>query len=435
VKKSTHWFALIAASMFVSTNCLADTHQFIGSPVEQTYSYSDGNGQPQQIVRSRYTIQEGTNSLNRFSMHRVRMQNGPYKGALFLMPGGNANFELYEIDKNFDGTPGNPNYLETFAAYFAKAGYDVYGYSPRTRGIPQGACTPLLGSLNCSPMADWGFDTIIRDAEFIRTQIALVHGSQKPVILGWSLGAMTTYAVLNQDPADYSGAVIWEGMIYSNNPQVKQNNAAFCSLYTLEESLGQYFEGTLDPALPVGTGAIAQAGISNLYAGGTVGAALLAITAIPNPTLKHTVLVQVTGLSQPTGYVPGYTLLAADALANNWIYADETILTNTLTQAFNVYESNAVDRDFECSLSGQTTRFSTHLGSFTGPVFAIRTEHGFGPYMDDNLNLLGTAAADRSEYYHAGFGHGDNFATTGHRDVLEIPILNWLTANQAKLFP
>ena len=61
---------------------------------------------------------------------------------------------------------------------------------------------------------------------------------------------------------------------------------------------------------------------------------------------------------------------------------------------------------------------------FTAPVYAIGSGHGFGAWMGDNLDLLGSA--DVTWSYQPDFAHGDGFATPDHRRLVEQPLAEWL---------
>jgi hypothetical protein len=62
------------------------------------------------------------------------------------------------------------DYNNSFVAFFARRNFVVVGYSPRVQGLTAGSCES--GAIDCSPMADWGLETIVDEAAFIRQQIA-----------------------------------------------------------------------------------------------------------------------------------------------------------------------------------------------------------------------------------------------------------------------
>src|SRR6202035_4439388 len=104
------------------------------------------------FVRTEYTVQAGSHSLDRFKMVRVTKeeQDGARGSILFLPPLG-STFAFYE-QRDANDAAGT-----SLAEYFAERGFDVYGYSPRFEGIPAGTCEARV--LDCSVMAGWDLES------------------------------------------------------------------------------------------------------------------------------------------------------------------------------------------------------------------------------------------------------------------------------------
>jgi predicted esterase len=353
------------------------------------------------LILTEQVIQEGPDPLERFTVHRLRREQGPSRGAILLLPGGGSNFALYST--NPDGR------LErSFAGVLASAGYDVWGYSPRTRGLAPGACD----TLDCGPMRHWGIDRVVADATYIRGRIRAVHRARKPVIGGWSLGAITALAVVNAHPGDYAGLLAWEGMLFSADPAIRSANATNCAADKARLVAGELGDEASYPiirqlydlavASPEALSAFPgfPAGFTNLQA-------FYALLTTPQPS--------------PPAYVPGYTLLAGDPFAGFRFSTVEGI--GSLIAQLNHYEPIALMRDYDCAIAGER-RFSRHLDRFTAPVFAVRAGHGFGPYMLDNLAALGST--DITDSFAADFAHGDFYAAADRQEILDRPILRWL---------
>jgi len=340
------------------------------------------------LTRTETVVQDGAASTDRFTMTRVRGA-GCSKGSILLLPGQQANFELYEVDTSGD-------YSQGLVGYLATRGYDVWGYSPRSKGTAYPACA----SDNCPFMSNWGLATIVSDAAYIRSQIVAATG-EKPVVGGWSLGAMSTIAVINSAPHDYSGALIWEGLLYSTDPNVLAADAAMCGAVQEELSAGVY---------------AADAGLF----------ALKSVLAYP-PAIADPILISAvtTPFQSPPASVPGYTYLAGTPDGTALAYSSLDQLTLALTTSFNDYEAVRVSVDVYCSQAGDRT-FTNQLGSVKKPLMVIRTGHGFGPFMDDNLNLIGTPSRKRTTVSHPEFAHGDNYAAVNHVAVLQEPVRQWL---------
>lgn len=353
------------------------------------------------LTVSEETIQVGNDPAARFTLHRMAKEDAARRGALLLMPGGASNFAFYTADE--DGKE-----LQSFAAYFALRGIEVWGYSPRTRGLAPGACS---GAVDCSGMRGWGMQAVVEDALYVRERMREVLGDEKPVVGGLSLGAMSTLALMNARPGDWAGALVWEGMIYSADPGVQAANQVVCDALEAQLAAGVLWDdgnyplirllyslATADPDGPTP--------LPGFPPGFTNRQVYLALLTTPQPA--------------PPAYVPGYTLAMGDL--DGFTYASEERLAMLILQ-LNHYEPMALIRDYTCALAGERT-FTANLGSFTAPVYAVGGGHGFGSWMGDNLALLGTA--DVTWNFVPEFGHGDHFASPDHRRLLEEPVFQWL---------
>lgn len=352
------------------------------------------------LVITEETVQAGQDPAARFTMHRMRKLNAASRGAMLLMPGGGSNFAFYANDE--DGKE-----LQSFAAYFATRNVDVWGYSPRTRGLAPGACS---GGVDCSGMRDWGMRAVVDDALYIRERIRQVRGAERPVIAGLSLGAMSTLAVMNAAPGDWAGAVIWEGMLYSADPVVLSANQVVCDELETRIAAGEIWDDVNYPLFRL-LDALATAdpdGPTPLpgFEGLTNRQVFLAVLTTPQPA--------------PPGYVPGYTLVVGDL--EGFTYSKEDRL-GVLIDQLNHYEPLALIRDYTCGLAGERT-FTDNLESFAAPVYAIGGGQSFGAWMGDNIDLLGSP--DVTWNYIPEFGHADHFASPHHRRLLEEPLFRWL---------
>ena len=176
------------------------------------------------LSRTATTIQSGANSLDRFTMTKVvkaGLPDEPIKGAVLLLPPLGSGFQNYEATENGD-------YNNSFVAFFARRNFVVYGYSPRQNGLVAGSCES--GAVDCSPMANWGMETIGNDVAYIRAQIGQQFPGLKVVVGGLSMGSIAALAALNTAPNDYAGAILIEGTIHDPDPAVRAVNANFCSV-------------------------------------------------------------------------------------------------------------------------------------------------------------------------------------------------------------
>jgi pimeloyl-ACP methyl ester carboxylesterase len=347
------------------------------------------------------TVQVGDDPIDRFTLHRMRKPRVESHGALLLMPGGGSNFAFYTADDKGDE-------LLSFAAFFALQGIDVWGYSPRTRGFALGACS---GEVDCSGMRDWGMQSVVEDGLYIRRRIGRVYGTEKPIVGGISLGAMSTLALLNAAPDAWAGAVIWEGMLYSGDPIVRNANQVVCDELEQRIAQGELWDDATYPGIRfLYDLAIADPEGATPVPGFPVGFTNRQVYLAALTTPQHA----------PPAYVPGYTLAVGDL--SGFTFAAEARLAMLILQ-LNAYDPLALVRDYTCALAGERT-FTRNLPKFTAPVYVIGSGHAFGAWMGDNIDLLGST--DITRVYNPAFGHGDLFATPDHRRMLERPLLEWL---------
>ncbi|HEV2846745.1 MAG TPA: hypothetical protein VG477_17960, partial [Thermoanaerobaculia bacterium] len=299
------------------------------------------------LVITEETVQAGADPAARFTLHRMTKPQAASRGALLIMPGGASNFAFYSTDE--DGKE-----LQSFAAYLALRGVDVWGYSPRTRGLAPGACS---GAVDCSGMRDWGMQPVVDDGLYIRERIRQVYGADRPVIAGLSLGAMSTLALMNAAPDDWAGAVVWEGMLYSANPVVLAANRVACDEVEARIAGGEIWD---DANYPV---------IRLLYALATADPdRLTPLPGFPPGFTNRQVFLALLATPQPAppGYVPGYTLVVGSL--EGFTYSSEARL-GILIEQLNHYEPLALIRDYTCALAGERI-FTGNLESFDEPVYA-----------------------------------------------------------------
>jgi len=379
---------------------------------------SIAHAQPYQIINTQSsvvagdlsktvtTIQEGNNSLDRFLMTAVSkpVPNQAFKGVIFLLPPLGSGFQAYETGENGD-------YNNSFAGFFARRNFVVVGYSPRVQGLAAGSCES--GAIDCSPMANWGLQTVVDDATFIRQQIAANYPGLKIVVGGLSMGSIASEAVLSAQPNDYVGAILIEGTLHDNDATVRAINANFCATFEGLLAAGVYYDGQSGPGIKL-LSQLAQVApnVPTVFPGFPPGitnhqAFVLALSAPP---------------VSPLSPRPGYFQVAGNFLEDRFFYANESMVHANLA-GFVDYTTTRSLRDLNCGLAGETT-FNNNLGSFTGPVIMFAAGHGFGSAMVDTAQLM--TSADVTINSRAEYGHVDYMFSTNHLQELEHPILSWL---------
>ena len=388
---------VIAALLICARTSYAETYQVVGT---QTSTVAG------DLTKTVKTVQVGTNPLNRFLISRVTKSAAgqAHRGTLLLLPPLGSGFQNYETVVGGD-------YSKSFAGFFARRGFDVWGYSQRVQGLTAGSCES--GAIDCSAMADWGMQTILDDVAFIRQQIEGAHPGEKPVVGGLSLGSIASIAAINQDPEAYAGAILLEGTLYTANPDSRAINAGFCSAFEGLLAAGVYYDGQQGPGFKL--------------------LSFLAETAPDQPTplpgfppgfTNHRAWVAAM-TAPPVGPVtprPGYQFLAGSVAEDRFFYADEALVHANIA-GFVDYMAIRTIRDVSCSLAGDRT-FSDNLENFDGPVLMIAGGRGFGPEMLETKELL--TNAEVTVEYKEDYGHVDHVFSTRHMQEVEHPILAWL---------
>jgi pimeloyl-ACP methyl ester carboxylesterase len=375
----------------------AQTYQIVGSETSTVAG---------DLTKTVTTVQVDSRPLDRFLVTRVAKQGVPaqaQKGTLLLLPPLGSGFQNYEVGDGGD-------YNKSFAGFFARRGFDVWGYSQRVQGLTSGQCES--GALDCSAMADWGVQTILDDVAFIRGQIELAHPGEKPVVAGLSLGSILSAAVINASPQGYAGAIMIEGTIYDTDPSVRAANAGFCAFFEGQLAGGVYYDGQNTPGFKL---------INHL-------AEVAPNEPSPIPGFEgltnHRAWVAVMSAPPvgPTTPRPGYYFLKGSVAEDRFTYADESLVHANI-DAFVDYVAVRTIRDLNCGLAGERT-FTNSLQNFTGPVLMFVGGHGFGTGMTDTAALMTNAEVTTN--YVEDYGHVDHVFSKRHLHEVEHPILAWL---------
>lgn len=357
------------------------------------------------LVRTELTVQAGPHPLDRFkAVHLAKQGGGPKRGAILFLPPLGTTFSFYEQRDPNDALG------SSIAEFFALRNFDVWGVSPRFEGIPAGTCE--AGLVDCSIMGTWNLASMVEDATFVRSQIA----GTKVVTGGASLGGMIALAVANAHPGDYDGILVWEGMLFTPDPEVVALNQVYCAADEAQLATGAVYDG-------VGTNVFQMVTkLSHQTPGG-----LTPIPLFPPNFTNHQVLVLLVSVPSPspvTMPVPNYILMNGSLPEDKLYFASEERLYEDVAGRFNAYSPLVLVRDINCSLAGVETGYVSNLGNFHGSVLAIGGGRGFGPYMDDQLAQIGST--DKTLLLTPQFGHIDHFMTEQHRWYVERPVLHWL---------
>jgi pimeloyl-ACP methyl ester carboxylesterase len=358
------------------------------------------------LLLTEATVQQGPQAINRFTVHRLRRPLVPHRGTVLLLPSLGNSFRMYLFHESGDVT-------RSFAATFARLGYDVWGYSSRVSGIAAGACG---STLDCSEALGWGLQTIVDDVTFIRAKIAAVSPGERPVIGGLSLGAISALAVVNQHPAQYAGLLAWEGSLVTDDPVIRAHNQVFCNQFTALLGAGVAVDDQSTPFLKLVT-QLAQVAPDAPFA--------IPVPGFPPGLTNHQAFVLLLATPNPIAPSPrpGFITAAGDVASDQLFFSDDTRLAANIA-VFDDVTSNRVMRDLHCSLAGTEAAYSSNLASFTAPTLVIKAGLGFGPVMDELPGKLGSTSVVVQGM--SQFAHVDHLGSPAHWVILEARIAEWL---------
>jgi len=353
-------------------------------------------------------VQDGNLPINRFRMHRLRRTNFNAHGAILLLPALGNNFNGYLWSEDGDIT-------KSFAAFFARAGYEVWGYSPRETGIAPGTCGV---SLDCSPALNWSIQTVIDDATYIRSRIKTIFPAKDPVIGGLSLGAITAIAVVNEYPKDYAGLLAWEGSPVTSDPAVIAHNTGFCNQYRALITGGVAVDDQNLPFIKT---------LATLARTAPNAPFVLPVPGFPPGLTNMQAFVLVLSAPNPIAPSPrpGFITAAGDFLSGQLFYSEKRRLIAAIG-TFNDATANRVGRDYYCSLAGLETSYTSKLSRFRAPTMIIKAGQGFGSIMDELPGRISSPSIIRIG--NNAFAHIDHMGSPLHAILLETPILFWLNS-------
>jgi len=377
------------------------------------------------VVHYSATVRTGPGVYDRIGIHRVvreRAPNRPIKSkqALFLLHGDLKNFEGMWLPGQF-----SPHLPDDFglAAFLAQHDVDVWGIDQAWNLIP-------AWETDFSYMQDWG---IQREASHLDLGVAVARVARrmtgngyKPILLlGYSSGAATGYALINQETQlppgrrQVNGFIAADMGVASDDPVWME---VFAAMAAATEEL--YDSGQYQDALIFRTVAIlardAPDDPSPFYPGFTNletvlffgGGAFLA------PALTH-YLAPI----MEDGFPVGFQFVSLD----QWI----DFLENTAA-----YQPLLFQLQWLWALAGYEVPFDDYLSEVTIPVFDIGGAGGFAPYTAHTVELLGSrditqlhVSVNPPGGQAVDYGHIDIFTAWNAPDLVWRPILDWVTAH------
>lgn len=379
------------------------------------------------IAHYSVTIRTGPGAYDRIGIHRVVQENRPYhpvrtKKAFFMLHGDLKRFETMFIPGLF-----SPTLADDFgiAVYLARNGVDVWGIDQAWNFVPR-------SETDFSFFADWGIQREVDHLE-IGLGVARVarlitgNGYDKMLLLGYSSGSATGYALLNQESQwpeckrQVRGFVSADMGAISTDPDWLAAWTIWLANYQGMYDAGQY----ADPYYVF-------ADVSELARTDPDGAS----PYIPGFTNWQCALFYGGGPIWGNIASHFHAPVMQDGLPVDLQFVTPEQFLDFLT-ATCAYEPILFERDYCLMLTGQPNPYNDHLGDITVPVFDIGGAGGVAPYTAATRSYLGsdditwlyvTVGAPEPAL---DYGHIDIFTAWNAPELAWQPILQWIEDHSA----
>ncbi len=366
-----------------------------------------------------------TTTGDQIRLHRVVREIKPWEpiktdDALVLCHGDLKDFEGMFMPGQF-----SPNLPDDFgfAVYLARNNVDVFGIDQAWNLVP-------AEQTDFSTFQDWGIEremlnlsTACMGARNIRYHTG--QGLDKILLLGYSSGAVTGYALLNaqtqwaETNQSVRGFIAADLGIKSDDPACIESFMGYYNYYKSLYDAGQYQDPLIfrDVALRARTDPDGESvyipGLTNLqcalfFGGGEI---------FPPMTTHYHAPILADGLPVGFQYVT----------VDQWL----DFLENTAA-----YEPILFELEYCALLAGLDSPYDDHLAQVTMPVLDIGAAGGIGPYTAATVGYLGST--DVTQLYVStnadpvlDYGHIDIFTGDNAEHLVWKPILDWVRAHAA----
>ncbi|WNG33108.1 hypothetical protein F0U61_05365 [Archangium violaceum] len=336
----------------------------------------------------------------------------------------------------------------SIAVYLAERGVDVWGIDLRWTQVP-------LETQDFSFMKEWNLGTHAQDVGVGMTVARAVRaltgsGDDKMNLLGWSRGAVVSYAYMNAETQlpsflrNVSGFIPVD-MVMKFGPEAEQQRQWACTRAAVGEMIlqGGRYEGNLS-----GNGA----GVLIMQVGMAAGAWPNAVAQVPGIELPpqttygqlgvavgaatHTFLSNAAAGIQPV--VPGYHFAAGSFDPNNSLtglqYVGSQQFFDFLSAAHPYQSFTEVVESEQLQCGVKDLPYDDHLSKVKVPVLYVGAAGGFGAYGEYVVkNLLGSKDVTIHQvqrlpdaYRAADYGHADLFLASDAEKTVWAPIYEWM---------
>jgi hypothetical protein len=374
------------------------------------------------IVHYSAVVTTGPGMYDRIGVHRVVREERPNvpirtKTALFMLHGDLKRFETMFIPGRF-----SPELDDDFgiAVYLARNGVDVWGIDQAWNFVPR-------EETDFSFFADWGLqrevDHLAVGLRIARTARLLTgNGNDQMLLLGYSSGAVTGYALLNEETQlppghrQVKGYIAADFGVRSDDPDWLAQGQGWLEQYEQLYAAGQY-EDPIYIFQDVAMLARTDPGSDSPF--------------FPGLTNMQVALFFGGGEVWPPSKGHYHAPIIEDGLPVDFQFITIGQWLDFIT-ASACYEPTLFELDYTRLMAGQTTPFVEHLGEIRVPVLHLGGAGGIAPYTTATLSYLGST--DISQHIVSvgapdpalDYGHVDIFTASNAPTLVWQPVLEWV---------
>lgn len=380
------------------------------------------------VAHYRFVVRTGPGPFDEIGIHRVVRESSPNRPIRTPM---NVLF-LHGDIKDFEGVylPGliSPRIPDDvgIAVYLAQNNVDVWG-------VDQAWCLVPESVTDLGFMSSWGMQRQVNDlaigvAVARITRLLTGGGVGKIILGGFSSGASTGYAMLNQEtilPPVLRNVGGFIPIDYGLKTDVPEWESVCCSEYDRFQNLIDAGEcASYNPFLVFGPPALQDPdGISEVLPPYTNYQAALGIGGWPSYPGGVTYHL-VAGIFDEEGTPVGLQYTPPDSWIDFMVYSPP-------------WEPNAFMRDYSAACCpGREVPWDDRLGHVRVPILFIKAGGGAGYLGEHTLDLVGSSDITRlvvqlhsQDEVLLDFGHCDIFTSADAVPLIWQPMLSWISGH------
>ncbi len=325
-----------------------------------------------------------------FRLHRPVSQQGSRmamsgRPPVILVNATHSNFQTFFVGRH------------SVVQILMENGYSIYGHSHRNDSLPFPRCHKTA----CAEAQEIDLDRTQNDIREIARLAELETGS-KPVILGFSMGAIIASTLLAESPELFQGAILLDGVAYVDSPEFRADWEKNCArserliqkgtwttfseyswvkrigeLYATDSDAKRFFTTPAMAVLALAPPPRTHSGFFNFRASRS------------GVTTRYTPMVDVAGMIQTSSIATSYSLVG----------------------------------DITCTLSRPDESLRARLTQFSRPVLGVSVQYGYGKHMSDQMALFAHPLS--RHVFIPDLAHVDLIASETGQNQLSVAIRSW----------